>query len=276
MQRPPHTRRLLIAAGVAAVFVVPAALLTTSSGNAAPATAAQIQYAPINAKAPTISGTAAVGQTLTASVGTWTSSSAVTYAYQWERCNTAGTSCANIASATGTTYAVAAADAGSTLRVVVSGKNKDGTTNAISAATAAVPAAAPAGPAGATKEANGRTSVPVASLALPDRLTVDQVQFSPNPVRTETAITARFHVTNTKGYDVRDALVYAIGLPYSRVTTAPEAKSGTDGWATIAFQPAKLFPRKGYITFFVRARPSGGDPLAGISTRRLVQVTINR
>jgi len=273
MQRPPHTRRLLIAAGVAAVFVVPAALLTTSSGNAAPATAAQIQYAPVNTQAPTITGTAAEGQTLTASTGTWTSSTSVAYTYQWERCNTAGTSCANIASATGTTYKVVAADVGATLRVVVSGRNTDGTTNATSAATAAVPAS---GPAGATKEANGRTSVPVDSLALPDRLTVDQVQFSPNPVRTKTAITARFHVTNTKGYDVRDALVYAIGLPYSRVTTAPEAKSGTDGWATIAFQPAKLFPRKGYITFFVRARPSGGDPLAGISTRRLVQVTINR
>jgi hypothetical protein len=73
---------------------------------------------------------------------------------------------------------------------------------------------------------------------------------------------------------VSDALVYAIGLPYSRVTTPAEVHTGSDGWATMTFQPDKFFPRKGYITFFVRARKAGDDLLSGVSTRRLVQVTV--
>jgi hypothetical protein len=273
MQTPRHLRRTLIGAAVIAVIVVPAALVTSGSSSAAPETAAQLQYAPSNTAAPTITGTAQEGQTLTATNGSWSSSTTISYTYQWQRCTAAGASCVDIAGATATTYAVATADVGSTLHVVVTAHNTDGATAATSAQTAVVSSS---GPAGATKEANGRTSVPVTSISLPDRLTIDQVQFTPSIVKSATAITARFHVTETKGYDISGVLVSALGLPYSRVTTAPEAQTGADGWATITFQPAKLFPHKGYVTFFVRARKSGDNALGGISTRRLVQLTIDR
>jgi hypothetical protein len=274
MSRRRHVPRMLIGVAAAAVIVIPAALITSSSGSAAaPETAAQLQYTPSNTVAPTISGTAQAGQKLTATTGTWSSSTTISYTYQWDRCNTAGAGCASISGATATTYAVLAADVGATLRVVVTAHNADGATSATSAQTAVVGSS---GPAGATKEANGRTSVAIASISLPDRLTIDQVKFDPSIVRSSTSITARFHVTETKGYDISGALVSALGLPYSRVTTAPEATTGTDGWATIQFQPAKLFPHKGYVTFFVRARKNGDDALGGISTRRLVQLTINR
>jgi hypothetical protein len=273
MSKPRNGRRLLLATGVAAALLVPTALMEAGAGAAAPDSAAAGQYAPSNTTAPAVSGTPTEGQTLTGATGSWASTTAVTYTYQWQRCNAQGGACADISGSTGSTYTAQTADVGSTLRVRVTARNQDGSTAATSAQTAVV---ASAGPAGATKEPNGRTSVPAASLSLPDRLTVDQVQFSPSIVRSLTTMTARFHVTNTKGYDVRDVLVYALGLPYSRVTQAAEVATGTDGWATIQFQPERLFPRKGYVTFFVRARKSGDDPLAGISTRRLVQVTINR
>jgi hypothetical protein len=86
---------------------------------------------------PTISGTPAEGQTLTANNGTWTNSP-TTYQYQWLRCNEAGAACTNIAGAVQRTYEVRGADVGRTLRVRVLAVNADGATPARSAPTAVV------------------------------------------------------------------------------------------------------------------------------------------
>jgi len=87
---------------------------------------------PTNVAAPTISGTAAIGQTLTASPGTWTKGP-TRLGFQWGRCN-AG-SCNAIAGANGPTYVPTASDAGFTIRVWVTATNANGSRNAISAAT---------------------------------------------------------------------------------------------------------------------------------------------
>jgi hypothetical protein len=274
MPKTRNARRLAAAMGVGAALLVPTALMETGVGSAASDSAAAAQYAPSNTTPPTISGTTTEGQTLTASAGAWSSTTATSYTYQWQRCDSKGANCANHPGSTGTQYTLVHEDVGNTVRVVVTAKNADGSTNATSAASGVIAAG---GPAGAVKEPNGRTSVPVSSLALPDRLTIDQVQFAPSVVRSLTTITGKFHVTNSKGYDVSNALVYAIGLPYSRVTQAAEVRTDQTGWATIQVQPAKFFPHKGYVEFFVRARSDKDtDLLAGISTRRLVQLTIDR
>jgi hypothetical protein len=278
-----RSRRLAAAAGLTAALAVPVAVFATG-GTAQSTTAAQAQYAPQNTALPTITGTPQDNHTLAARPGNWVSSTDVNFSYQWQRCNSSGASCGNIGGASKQEYEVTSHDVGDRLRVVVTARNKDGSSNAISAPTDVVKAANDNGggndngklPDGAVKESNGRVSIPASSVKLPERLIVEKVAFDPNPVKSKTAITGRFHIVDTRGYDVRDALVYAIGLPYSRVQGAPEVKSGQDGWATIQFQPDKFFPRKGYITFFVRARSEGGDLLAGVSTRRLVQVTVNR
>ena len=80
---------------------------------------------PPNTQPPTISGQAVVGQTLTATQGTWTGTG-LTFAYQWRRCDTAGAQCADISGATATTYALVAADSGRTVRVEVTAKNATG------------------------------------------------------------------------------------------------------------------------------------------------------
>ncbi len=98
---------------------------------------------PANTAAPTISGTARVGETLTAQNGTW-SNSPTAFQYQWQRCNASGAACANIAGATAKTYLLTTTDAGRTMRVRVTGINAEGAVNARSAATDVVaPSAAP-------------------------------------------------------------------------------------------------------------------------------------
>lgn len=98
---------------------------------------------PANTAAPTISGTARVGETLTAQNGTW-SNSPTAFQYQWQRCNASGAACVNVGGATAKTYLLASADAGRTMRVLVTGINAEGAVNARSAPTDVVaPSAAP-------------------------------------------------------------------------------------------------------------------------------------
>lgn len=88
--------------------------------------------APANTVTPAITGTAQVGQTLTASGGTWTGVSAPTLSYQWNADGTA------IDGATDTTYVPVAGDVGAAITVAVTGRNWKGEASATSAATAAV------------------------------------------------------------------------------------------------------------------------------------------
>jgi hypothetical protein len=118
----------------APLVVTLAALIFTTIGLAA--TAAP----PANTSPPTISGTAQVGQTLTAANGTWSNAPA-SFAYQWLRCNRGGNSCASVANGTQQTYTLVGADAGSTMRVRVTATNADGSNSAQSAQTAMVAAA---------------------------------------------------------------------------------------------------------------------------------------
>jgi hypothetical protein len=91
---------------------------------------------------PAVSGSPQVGQTLTASAGTWTGDP-TSFAYQWQRCDAAGSNCAAIAGATGQTYVVAETDVGSTIRVAVTARNGAATGTARSAPTAVAASAGP-------------------------------------------------------------------------------------------------------------------------------------
>jgi hypothetical protein len=86
---------------------------------------------------PTITGTATQAQTLTASAGDW-SGAPSQYAYQWSRCDSTATTCADIPGATAATYTVAPEDSGSVLRATVVASNSVSSTSATSAVTAPV------------------------------------------------------------------------------------------------------------------------------------------
>jgi hypothetical protein len=89
----------------------------------------------------------------------------------------------------------------------------------------------------------------------------------------ETALELRVHVVDTRGYAVRDAIVFARATPI--VTSAPgEQRTGRDGWARLRMTPQADFPLQDdhSVQFWVRARKQTDDLLAGVSNRRLVQV----
>jgi hypothetical protein len=89
---------------------------------------------PADFSAPTISGTAGQGHLLTAAHGVW-SQSPTSYAYAWQRCAANGAGCTNIPNAASSTYTLAAADAGHTVRVEVSAHNATGTSTPVPSAT---------------------------------------------------------------------------------------------------------------------------------------------
>jgi hypothetical protein len=102
---------------------------------------------------------------------------------------------------------------------------------------------------------------------------ISSVRFTPNPGR-HTPIQARFKVTDTRGRTISGALVYVLGLPYGWTQNAPEQPTANDGWATLTLVPTRALPRTAALVMFVRARKPGDNLLAGVSTRRLVQLLI--
>ena len=122
---------------------------TNVAGNSSATSAATGTVAPappVNTVRPVISGTLDVGQTLTATDGTWTGTAPISYTYQWRRCDSDGTNCADIAGATGATYDIVETDAGHALRIAVKATNAaPGSATATSDPTAAVSDVAPDG-----------------------------------------------------------------------------------------------------------------------------------
>jgi hypothetical protein len=216
---------------------------------------------------PTIVGQPAVGEQLTVNPGVW-KNIPDRFGYQWQQCNSVGGGCTNISGATGSVFGVRSADVGKTLRVNVTAVNPFGRTSKVTNASAVVQAT-PSGGAG--------TVVSIANVSLPDRLVISSVTFSPTAIRNRRdTVTMQVRVTDTRNRIVQGALVLAEGVPFGRVNTSAETATDSKGVATITFRPTTRLPllRNTAVQFFLRARKAGENVLAGVSTRRLVQVRI--
>jgi len=222
--------------------------------------------APANTTPPSISGTFKEGNTLTVAPGAWSGSPTPTITYQWQRCDATGGACVDLAGASSTTDATVTADVGNTLRVKVTATNTHGATLATTPETAQISPA----------KTGGGNALSITTISLPNRLVIDGQQYSTNPLHTRNAFVVRFHVSDTRGFSIQGAMVYALGLPYSWTANAPEATTDSHGWASITMRPSALMPltKSGALVIFVRARKPGDNLLAGVSTRRLVQVRI--
>ena len=236
------------------------------SGNAAPRVTTQ----------PSISGKAQVGETLTVNPGKWAEGPS-SFSYQWQHCDKGGANCKDISGATGQTYGVRSGDKDNTIRVQVTAKNLVGTTTANSGQTDAITAGTT--PTSTPTPVGIGGAISITAISLPNRLVISSIQFTPRVITSRRQqITARFKVTEiNNGKGVARALVYAIAVPASQVTRSGEVQTDSTGWATVHFQPLKALPMKAgaRVNFFVRARKAGENPLAGISTRRLVSVGVH-
>jgi hypothetical protein len=221
---------------------------------------------PANTSPPSISGTFKEGNILTVAPGGWSGSPAPTFAYQWRRCNATGGGCVDLQGASATTNPAVAADVGNTLRVEVTATNSHGATRATTLET---PMIAPA-------KAGSGTAISITQVSLPNQLIIDTPQYSRNPLRSRNAFVVHLHISDTRGFSVQGALVYALGLPYSWTENVPEATTDSTGWASITMRPSAAMPltRGGAVVIFVRARKPGENLLSGVSARRLVQVRI--
>ena len=81
--------------------------------------------APEFVSSPVVSGTAAVGQQLSTTDGTWTNSP-TSYVYQWQRCDNSGSNCVNILNVTNSQYTLVTADTGHEIRSEVLASNAAG------------------------------------------------------------------------------------------------------------------------------------------------------
>jgi hypothetical protein len=257
--------QFLLVAGLASALTA----LATVAGLAE----AEPAVVPTNTEDPAVVGSAQDGQLVVARDGEWSGTNPMTFTYQWQRCNSAGAGCAAISGATAKVYRVATADVGNRLRVQVTARNASGSRTATTAPTSAVDR-----PAGATRIADGRYSIPVTSVNVPDRLIVSGVEFAPTVLRSRRAFTGRFRVTDTRGYVVRDAIVLVTGVPLGWINAPQEIKTNVDGLATLQLQPTTRLRlvRGGSMVMFIRARKEGDNILAGISSRRLVRVRTAR
>ena len=133
--------------------------------------------APVNLTLPSISRSPILGQTLTASTGSWTKSP-TTYRYSWKDCNSAGYNCISIGDATRTSLLLGTRDVGHTIRVVVTASISSGSGTAQSLPTKVVqspPArdvAAPSVPSGLSTSGVGQSAVTLSWAASSDNVGV--------------------------------------------------------------------------------------------------------
>jgi hypothetical protein len=241
----------------------------STKATSAPSAIVSSATAPTNKAAPRISGSPAVGSTLTADQGSW-DGSPTGYAFAWSRCDANGDSCAVIDGATSATYTLTPADAAGTLRLAVTATNADGSTQFTSAPSALVP--------GTGGCPTGTGTVQIADLQQPARLSIDTATIT--PLVTLSTHTIRLHVLVTAcgGRPVQGASVFATPIPYNQFA-GPEKTTGADGTATLTQKRQAGFPARSrkqhLLAVFVRATKPGEPVLGGVSTRRTVAFRVN-
>jgi hypothetical protein len=136
------------------------------------------------------------------------------------------------------------------------------------AATSATPNGCPANKSAKT--------APIAEITPPARLQIVAFDVLSGPIdRNTSSFTLKVRVGSTCSVNIKGASVYVTAVPYNQFSIPDEELTGDDGTAILVFHRDANFPasdQQQQLTLFIRATKPGEDPLAGISTRRLVGV----
>jgi hypothetical protein len=147
-------------------------------------------------------------------------------------------------------------------------------TLAVVAAVGMAATSAP-GPNGCPTNKSAKTA-PIADLAPPARTQIVAFDVLSGPIDEQTdSFTLKVRVGSTCSVNIKGASVYVTAVPYNQFSIPAEELTGDDGTATLVFRRDANFPassQQQQLTLFIRATKPGEDPLAGVSTRRLVAV----
>ena len=252
----------------------------TSSGGAATATGEPTPVivkkdAPVNTGLPTLAGTARDGQVLTAATGIWNATGAITYTYQWKRCDSAGQSCSDASAVIAqNTITLAAADVGKTIRAVVIATNAAGSATSTTAATAVVVAKEAPAPTTGGALPSGSGPLTIVQVVSPNRLVMATVTPVPARITSHSIFVLQVKVTDVQGRPVEGAVVAALPLP-TAWAKAGKAITGVDGRAAIELRPtAKLPLARGTLAVFLQATKPGDDAVLKVSGARMAQIRI--
>ena len=134
------------------------------------------------------------------------------------------------------------------------------------------------GPNGCPTNKSAKTAA-IADLAPPARLQIVAFDVLSGPVNKQTqSFTLKVRVGSTCSVNIDGASVYVTAVPYNQFSIPAEELTGHEGTATLVFHRDANFPassKQQQLTLFVRATKPGEDPLAGVSTRRLVAVNFS-
>lgn len=136
-------------------------------------------------------------------------------------------------------------------------------------------AATSATPNGCPTNKSAKTA-PIAELSPPARLQIVAFDVLSGPINEQSdTFTLKVRIGSTCSVNVKGASVYVTAVPYNQFSIPAEELTGDEGTATLVFRRDANFPasdQQQQLTLFVRATKPGEDPLAGVSTRRLVAV----
>jgi hypothetical protein len=143
------------------------------------------------------------------------------------------------------------------------------------AATNGTQRGAAPGPNGCPTNKSAKTA-PIADISPPARLQIDAFEVLSGPINEQTdSFTMKVRVGSTCSVKIKGASVYVTAVPYNQFSIPAEELTGDDGTVILVFHRDANFPASDLqqqLTLFIRATKPGEDPLAGVSTRRLVGV----
>lgn len=247
-------------------LVLVVAIVAPLAGSAA---SAATTTPPRYVNLPTIH-TVRVGQTLTASPGQWNGSTPMTFYYQWLYGKPGSST--PIAGANGPTYTLRPGDAGKHVWVQVKAINSAGHFWANSEPTPTI-----AGPdtAGGITLPDGRISMPVAQVHLPNRLTLATPLFDPLRMKANGSATLQVTVVDRYRRPVHGAQVKVTALPFGSLQVVKPALTNANGIARITLRgrPKVLDHVPGTsIALYLQATAPGGSATTGIGGTRLVEL----